>query len=231
MEAKTVQKNVAIKLRKQGYSYSEIQKKVRVSKSSLSLWLKKIDLKKSQKERFKGNLVKAQRLGMAAIMKKRLEKVERIYKESISEIGEIGNTELFYMGLMLYWSEGTKQREKSPSQPVSFANSDPIMCKLFIKWVTDCLRIDMDRVIPKIYVHEKYRGKDVSLFKYWSNQVGIPKEKFKNISFTNTKLSEFSRHDRDAYFGQLRLTISKSTDLNRQIDGWIKGVCLRSGVV
>jgi hypothetical protein len=229
--AKTAEKKLAIKLRKKGFSYSEIGKKILVSQSSLSLWLKKIKLNASQKERFKEKLLVAQKLGTAAIIKKRTEKVERIYRESVSEIGKIENCELFYMGLMLYWSEGTKQREKSLSHPVSFANSDLLMCKLFIKWIVNCLKVDIDRVVPKIYVHEIYRGKEDTLLEYWSKNIGIPKEKFNNVSFTNTRLSETLRHTRDEYFGQLRLTIVKSTDLNRRISGWIHGICLQSGVV
>lgn len=57
------------------------------------------------------------------------------------------------------------------------------------------------------------------------------KERFNNVSFTNTKLSELRQHKQNEYHGQLRITVTKSTDLNRKINDWINGVCLRSGVV
>lgn len=41
----------AIELRKQGLSYREIRKSINVSKSTLSLWLKDIELTEQQKKR------------------------------------------------------------------------------------------------------------------------------------------------------------------------------------
>ena len=41
---KLKEKKLAIKLRRKGYSYREIQKKVKVSKGSLSLWCRGVIL-------------------------------------------------------------------------------------------------------------------------------------------------------------------------------------------
>lgn len=43
------QKNLAISLRKEGVSYNEIRKKINVSKGTLSLWLRDIELTQIQK--------------------------------------------------------------------------------------------------------------------------------------------------------------------------------------
>jgi transposase len=44
-------KRIAIQLRREGYSYSEILKKVPVAKSTLSLWLRSVNLTNSQKQK------------------------------------------------------------------------------------------------------------------------------------------------------------------------------------
>jgi transposase len=65
MLTKLKEKETAIELRKQGYSYSEILKKVPVAKSTLSLWLRSVGLAERQKQRLtekkrKGQLKGAQ---------------------------------------------------------------------------------------------------------------------------------------------------------------------------
>jgi transposase len=51
MAVKFKEKETAIELRKQGYSYSEILKRVPVAKSTLSLWLRSVGLAERQKQR------------------------------------------------------------------------------------------------------------------------------------------------------------------------------------
>jgi hypothetical protein len=58
------------------------------------------------------------------------------------------------------------------------------------------------------------------------------KEAFRKISYTKTSLSkENQRKSRINYYGQLRIVVKKSTDLNRKVAGWIEGICVKSGVV
>jgi transposase len=51
MRAKPAEREQAIALRQQGLSYAEIQSRVSVSQSSLSLWLRHVSLSAAQKER------------------------------------------------------------------------------------------------------------------------------------------------------------------------------------
>lgn len=57
---KIVEKNKAIELRKQGKTYTEIQKRIPVSKSSLSYWLRDIKLTNKQlaRIRYKNDKIK-----------------------------------------------------------------------------------------------------------------------------------------------------------------------------
>lgn len=224
-------KKISIDLRRKGYSYSEILKEVPISKSTLSAWISKVRLKENQIRRLKKKLHEAHKHGADAKRKQRIEKVLKIKKEAISEIGRITNKQLFYMGIMLYWAEGTKEKEGSIGEGVSFTNSDPSMCKLFLKWTKSCLNISEDRIIPRIYIHESLKDKQQLVLKFWSKQVGIPIQAFKKTCFTRTKFSVGRRRkDNGKYYGQLRIRISKSTDLNRRVSGWVEGICLQDGV-
>lgn len=231
MLPKVVEKEKALKLRKRGLSYSEIKKRVKVSRSSLSLWLRKTHLTKSQKLRFKRKMAAVSKLGAKAKRRQRIEKTEKINRGAISEIKQVGDRELFYMGIMLYWAEGAKSRRTNISQGVDFSNSDPDMCRFFLNWLQNSLKIKSERIGFCIYIHESQKNKSNRSLDYWSNVVRFPKEKFNKTSFTKTVYPRKSkRKDKGNYYGQLRIRVRRSTDLNRKIAGWVDGVCLRCGV-
>jgi len=50
----------------------------------------------------------------------------------------------------------------------------------------------------------------------------------KELIDTNNKYRKNQGKD---YYGLVRVKVLKSTDLNRKISGWIKGVCIRCGIV
>ncbi len=230
--AKIFLQKEALKLRKQGFSYSEIKSRIPVAKSSLSLWLHGVPLNNQSILRFKNKLKLAQKMGAKAKRKQRIEKTLKIEEAAISEIGNINYHSLLLMGSMLYWAEGSKGKENNISQPVAFANSDPLMCRLFLKWVETCLGVSKDEIVPTIYIHITHRKRRQEVLKFWSKEIGISPDNFGKVSLTNTRLSKKNRRDSSpTYFGQLRLRIRRSTDLNRKISGWIKGICIRSKVV
>jgi transcriptional regulator with XRE-family HTH domain len=83
MYAKSVEKTKAIKLRKQGLSYSEIIKKIDVSRSTLSLWLRDISLSNNARLSLEEKIANAQRLGAEAKRNQRLLKVKQIEKRAV----------------------------------------------------------------------------------------------------------------------------------------------------
>jgi len=232
MQAKTSFKNEAIRLRKKGLSYSEILEKVPVAKSTLSLWFQSIYLDENSKSILRKKLSEAQKLGARAKRRQRQTRTKKILKIATREIGKIDNKTLMLLGTMLYWGEGTKQKEWNVCQAVSFTNSDPLMCKLFIKWVQECLVVTEDRIVPRIYIHISQKAKSREALQYWSKVIGINEERFKKTCFTNTKHSlNNKRRKRNNYYGLLRINVKKSTDLNRRIEGWVNGVCIQSGLI
>ena len=135
------------------------------------------------------------------------------------------------MGIMLYWAEGAKEKQYKLGQGVSFSNSDFKMVILFIKWLKYCLKIPEDRIVFDIYIHEnnKYRLEEVQLF--WSKVAGFSIDKFDKIYFKKHKIKTLRRNIDNNYNGLLRIKVTKSTYLNRQIAGWIEGVYQNWGIV
>ena len=76
-------------------------------------------------------------------------------------------------GLILYWSEGYKTVK---SHGVDFANSDPVMIDLFVKFLRKIYEVDEKRFRVLLYC---YSNQDVeSLIAFWSKLTKIPKKQF-----------------------------------------------------
>lgn len=230
MPPKLKEKAKAIELRRKGFSYSEIQKKVHVSNSSLSLWLKNINLTSAQKKRLirKGNLARG--LGSVTLKLMRIKKTKEIVEAARLEIKQIDNESLNLIGITLYWAEGSKQKVHDPSKEVIFSNSDPYMIKIYLKWLRECLLISEDRIVFEIYIHKSHNKSVQNLAKYWSVITGFPKKSFSKVYYKENKIHSLRKNRGPDYSGVLRISVRKSTDLNRKIQGWIKGVCFQSGV-
>lgn len=227
MEAKLKDKENVIKLRKLGYSYSEILKKVRVSKSSLSSWLRDVKITNSQIERLRSKNANARKLGSLVLKKMRIEKTKRIVDKAKSEIVDLNDNYLKIIGTILYWAEGSKQKEHNPSKELVFTNSDVNMIKIYLLWLRKCLFTKNENIVFEIYIHETYNKTKNELIRYWSKVTGFPMKNFKKIYFKKNKVNSFRKNRGKEYNGVLRISVKKSTDINRKVMGWIQGICLQ----
>ena len=75
-------------------------------------------------------------------------------------------------GLMLYWGEGGKTHTSG----IDFANSDPSMIKVFLKFLRTIYQIDESRI--RIYLYSYQTLPTNKLIEYWSNQTKISSTQF-----------------------------------------------------
>ncbi|PJE69046.1 hypothetical protein COU96_01860 [Candidatus Shapirobacteria bacterium CG10_big_fil_rev_8_21_14_0_10_38_14] len=222
--AKTKEKAKAIKLRKRGYSYSEILQEVKVAKSTLSGWFKSVQLAKSQKQRLTKKRREAQLKGAQSQKLKRKKITRQLINKGIKEIKTLTRKELFVIGVALYWAEGSKQKENNISQAVAFSNSDPVMIKLFLTWLVDICRIEKSDVKFELYIHESInQSKIKQIEKMWRNLLNLPKSKKIKIRLKRNIRKKPIKKNKN-YIGLIKIKIAKSTNLNRKITGWIKGI-------
>ena len=207
--SKFEEKEKAIKLRKQGFSYSEILKEIPVAKSTLSLWLRSVGLSQKQKQKLTKKKLAAALRGAQARRDHRLAITKEIKDKAIRDIGEISDRELWLIGAALYWAEGSKEKNKSSA--LEFCNSDALMIKLFMRWIARFMMVLPERIKFELFIHENHKHRLPQVKKH------KPKTNRKNIS--------------DNYFGVLKVKVSKSSSLNRQVTGWIEGICKHCGVV
>jgi len=219
MITKTKEKEIVLKLRKQGLSYNEILKEVAVSKSTLSIWLRGVGIAQKYKQRFTLKRELAQKKAAETCRLIRIKKESDIIEIAKEEIKNISKRELWIIGTVLYWAEGTKQKDHNVSQKVSFNNSDPKMALLFNRWVQEiCLR-KKSELTYSIYIHQTADKEKAK--KFWGKLLHTNIDK---IYFKSHNPKTNRKNINEDYFGLLRIDVKRSTDLNRQIKGWVLGI-------
>lgn len=214
----------AIHLRQTAHSYSEILKEIPVAKSTLSLWLRSIGLSKKQHQKLTQKRLHAARRGGEARRRIRLETTQTITQEASKDIVSLSKRDLWLMGVMLYWAEGSKEKEYRPGLGVQFTNSDPYMLKLFLKWLLEICEVNKDDIDFEIYVHESSRNRLHDVIRYWSRMLNQPKSIFGRIYFKKNQVKTNRRNIGAGYYGIVRIKVRKSSSLLRKIMGWVRGI-------
>lgn len=228
MFAKTTLKKEAIKLRKDGLTYGQILARVPVAKSTVSLWLREVGLSKPQKQKITKARIEGARRGALARRTERIERTAGILTQASSEVGAISDRELWLIGVALYWAEGTKQKPHNTSAGVQFANSDPLMVNMFLKWLEQ-MGVPREDIFLEHSIHESYRKKVKNMLAFWSAKTGYPPHSFRSY-FKRHSLKN-GRRVSENYVGIIRVCVKRSTDFNRKIAGWVDGICKNCRVV
>jgi len=223
MTIKNDEKQLAIKLRKCGFSYNEILKEVSVAKSTLSLWLRDIGMARQQQQKLTQKRLAAAKRGGAVKKLQRIKKESFIKMNAAKDIISITDYNLLLIGATLYWAEGSKQKDHSPSVGVIFSNSDLLMLKVFLLFLDRICNIDKNRIFFELFIHENADYKLAQ--KWWSEKLNTDLFRIDKVYFKKNPPRKASRKNiENNYHGQLRVRVASSTDLNRKIRGWIEGI-------
>jgi len=206
-----------IQLRKQGFSYKEIMERIsNLSKSTISGWVKYIELTPEQQKllikRAKSKMDEGRIKAGIIHRENRIKRTNKIIKEAKKEVPKLIKNPLFLIGLIFYWSEGSQK-----TNTFSFINSDPVVIKLMIKWIEKICKIPKDKIRLRLYIHKVYAHENCE--KFWSEQTGIPIEKF---SKTIYKPTPHTIKRNPHYKGCLRIDCG-GVELFRRFLGWRKG--------
>ncbi len=221
-------KTRAIRLRRQGLTYSEILARIPVAKSTLSSWLHSVSLAKQTHQRLTKKKILAQQKGAVARHQQRLALMDQIKNEAFQEMRQLNNDHLWLAGIMLYWAEGSKAKEHLVSQQVNFNNSDPKMIKVFLDWLLKIIKIPRNDIYFALYIHRTANIQRALSF--WSQIVSCDKKTIK-VYFKEHKLKSGRKNTGISYNGLLRIIVRKSTNLNRKIAAWVDHICNYWGVV
>jgi hypothetical protein len=163
----------ARELRSEGWTYAEICAELGVAKSSVSLWCRDVEVDGATWAR----RVRATRNHGARsrppnrLQRAKTEEIERLRRWGHDTMGTLNDRELLVAGTALYAGEGSKT-----DGGVRFANSDPRMIQLFLRWLRHFFDVDESRLRVRLYLHE---GLDVdAAIEFWARTTGIPTTQF-----------------------------------------------------
>lgn len=205
-------------LRKNGLSVKEIQKRLRVSKSSVSLWVRNIKLTKKQLKKLylnkKSGGLKGSIIAAMNKIKFREQLTEKLIEEGKKEIGSLSKRDKFIAGVAMYFAEGTKGDKN-----VSFSNTDPKAIKFMVGWFRKFCNVPEKKFRASLYLHDNLNEKKAKQF--WSELTRISLDQFRKsyIVKNNPNRLRKVRH----IYGVLKITVSNA-NLHRKIMGWISGV-------
>ena len=225
---KSAEKERAIQLRREGKTYSEILSEISVAKSTLSEWLKSVQLAKPQKQRITKKRKESALRGAQARRTARVTEVQSLKHKGLADISEISNRELWLIGVALYWAEGAKQHEHSPSTGIMFANSDPEMIVVFMKWLEQA-GVSLPEIWFELYVHETRKSESADFRRWWARELGVPLQKLNRVYFKKGNPKTRRKNVGDLYHGLIRIKVNSSTTLNRKINGWVHGIVVSLG--
>lgn len=213
---KAKEKKIAIEMRKSGKSMNEIAKKLNIAKSSVSYWVRDVELTKEQRKKLsqKGFSVDAVEKRRINRLRNENNKRELIIDEAKKDIKEVSDYELKIIGAMLYLGEGRKTQ-----RTVSIANADPDVIKMIMKFFRKICKVKEEKFRGHIHIHSHLNVKKAE--KYWSEVSGIPLSQFYK---TYSKPSVATKSKKDSLpLGTFDIYVC-DTKLFLTIMGWIEEI-------
>jgi DNA-binding transcriptional MerR regulator len=165
-------RELALKLRRNGLSYSDIKTRLNVSKSTLSLWLRDLPLTRERINELRSNSPRRIERYRETMRLKKETRLSAVFKKAQKDIGSLSKREIFIAGLFLYWGEGGKTKPYT----ISLTNTDPNMIRFYMLWLKE-LGVPLSKI--KVCLH-LYSDMDIhKATQFWSDILHIPKTQFR----------------------------------------------------
>lgn len=175
MRIKIHEKEAAVRLRISGKSIAEIASKLQLSKSTVSIWLRDIELsnkakrliqKRSETGRKKGAQLNHARL-VSNLLHAKNEAQQKLEETALKV------THLQLLCALAYWCEGEKTRNDSY---LVFTNSDPQLVATFLYLLRNSFPITNEKFRICLHLHHYHNEKDK--IKFWSRITKISESQF-----------------------------------------------------
>ncbi len=178
-------KKTAIRLRKQGESIIQIGRKLHVPKSTISLWVKDVELPDELIKYLIDSSVKGREKGLRIMKAKRELQKHTLDGEARKLVKNFNTTDKLFLQLcaaIIFWCEGTKRSLST----LNFTNSDPKLIKTFLYCLRNGFSTEEKRFRALLHLHE-YHNEQKQL-QFWSRITKIPLTQFyKSYHKSNTQ--------------------------------------------
>jgi len=200
-------------------SIGGIASELRVSKSSVSLWVRNINITEQQRIQLKSLPFTTEAVEKRRTSRLLNEEVKRsiIIQHAYGEVDKINHRELWLIGTMLYWAEGGKTQRL-----VRFSNGDPKMIKIMMLFFRKVCLVSEHKFRGYIHIHSHLDHEKAE--KYWSKMSNIPVTQFFK---TYRKEATSSSGKNTLPYGVMDIYVLDSK-LFLKITGWAAGIFERT---
>jgi hypothetical protein len=192
---KTHERELARKIRRdEGAPINEIARRVGVAKSSVSCWVRDIELTPAQREALLQRNPAFNRQLSGWTKMAALRRAEEAYQEDGRQRARRKEPG-FIAGCMLYWAEGSKKRNQ-----LQFSNSDPAMARFFVDFLKQHFELATDDICITCHLYADHLEKQTEIERYWIEALGLtPKSLRKSV------VNVYSRYSQRKRIGTFRM--------------------------
>jgi transcriptional regulator with XRE-family HTH domain len=188
---KTDEQRLARELRAQGWSIKEIEHRLGVSRSSVSLWVRDVVLGPAERRR----LIASARLG-PLVSAERKSNAARTQRRGYQDEGQrlLHQRDASYLaGCMLYWAEGAKERNA-----VKIVNSDPELLSTFARFLGRHFEVAAESMIIRCNLFADHLARQREVEAHWLTTLGLPTE-----SLRRSTVNVYSKYSLKKRVGKL----------------------------
>jgi transcriptional regulator with XRE-family HTH domain len=211
---KTDERRRARELRALGWSVKEIERELGVSRSSVSHWVRDVQLSPEQRQQ----LIARIRLGPMIAGERsaaRARDRRRGYQQEGRRRISSGDPD-YLAGCMLYWAEGAKARNVA-----KVINADPQMLVFFARFLRRHFGVPDDKMRVYCNLFADHISRQHEIEEFWLAQLALPRSSLrKTIVNTYSKYSQKKRQNKLPY-GTTALVVN-STEIVQTIYGSIQ---------
>lgn len=169
-------------------TYKRIARVLSVSPASAFAWTRDIALTPEQVARNRVHEADPAVIAARAATWRRKNRERRLAFQDEGRVRARTADPLHQAGCMLYWAEGTKERNCA-----KLANSDPHMVRFFVRFLRECFRVRNEHLSLRLNV---YLGNDLALGDieaYWLEVLGLPTSALRRHSIDHFPASSSGR--------------------------------------
>ncbi|TML20625.1 MAG: hypothetical protein E6G32_09330 [Actinobacteria bacterium] len=191
-----------------GLSIKTIAQRLCVSTSSVSLWVRDIELTDTQKAALlEQNPAYNRQLNGWTVMAAR-RRSARLQAQEVGRVLARRREPLHVAGCMLYWAEGDKGRNQ-----VRLSNSDPELLRLFVSFLRTYFDLGDHEIRLTCHLFADHIEKQRDIERFWLDLLGLPE-----ANLLKSVVNVYSRHSKRKRlnmlpYGTARVVVNRTSVL------------------
>ena len=204
-DVKTKERLEARRLRREGRSVKEIERTLGVSRSSVSLWVRDIELTEEQHAALQSRCTShngqtvSGRLNAARALARR--RGEQEHGRLFARRGH----DLHLAGAMLFWAEGSRRRNA-----VVFTNSDPQMVRFFVGFLRRCYGVRNDRIAVTCNLFADHVARQWEIEQFWLDTLNLPRSSLRRSTVNVFSKDSKKKRTNKLPYGTCRVVVSET---------------------